>query len=667
MSRTTITQAAPLPAARSERAGLRWRSDALALAALTLVTLAALLLAYQVPSRSRINLGTSYAQPYINDFFPPEQNEQFNYAYSGADSEIRLPGIGRGSHTLFLRVSGWRPNEPQPALLNIYDDTRLLGSFRLADQKQVAPQTYQVALETTTGDVRLHLKTATFSPGSGDTRNLGVLLDYVEVESHGVAPGMGQLLGSLLAAIIGYLVLRLLALRPLPALLITLVGTGTLAWLLSSQRLWWTIYTNRLWGLLLGIALGILLLSRFLPWLWRVTGVALTPAHTRWLLRILALAALVKIGGTIYPQIIVYDQRYHVPRTELLLSGQFMKLLEPSDVTALNVTVGLEGGHLPYSPLWYILVAPFGLLGFDLGIVSNALNGTIDVSRSIMIAYLAMRLFERPAAALWAAGVYHLFEMPYYLLSWGNWPTQLGLWGALFLICAVAATFEQAAERRALILISIAALVSVLTYTVLGIMAFSMVGLLAVLELLRRTRPGVLRARTLILGLVIAETIAFLGYHVWYMPTILAETVPAIVDGILKPSRELHGSVRPSPLGMVAINWDYAINHLTWAVIGLVPVGVVLAFRQAKRGRLLLLAWLLMLVIYTIIDFAVAEVIFKQIFFVLPLFALLIGLLFGALWTQPRWYARLVPIGVSLYLASFVVDRWWFYVMVKRH
>ena len=347
----------------------------------------------------------------------------------------------------------------------------------------------------------------------------------------------------------------------------------------------------------------------------------------------------------------------------MLLSGEFLKLLVPSDVTALNTTVGLEGGHLPYSPLWYILVAPFGLLGADLGVASNALNGVVDVSRSIMICFLALRLFERPAAALWAAGIYHLFEMPYYLISWGNWPTQLGLWGGLLLICAVAATIEHTNQRRALVLLTAAALVSILTYTVLGVITFTMIGMLAVLELLRRTRPGAVRARTLVLGLIIAEVCAFVAYHVWYAPTMFAETLPAIIDGIRNPSQELHGAARPTPLGMIQINWDYTVNHMTWPLVALLPIGAFLVFRQAKRGQLLMVAWLLTLAVFTIFDFAV----FKHIFFTLPLFALFIGVLFGALWVQPRWYAKLVPIGVSLLLASFIVERWWFYIMVKRH
>src|SRR6185503_11258486 len=152
-----------------------------------------------------------------------------------------------------------------------------------------------------------------------------------------------------------------------------------------------------------------------------------------------------------------------------------------SRVTLLGATVGLEGGHFPYSPLWYLITAPFGLLGADLGIASNALNAALDVSRSLLIAYLALRLFENQRAALFAAGIYHLLPMPYYLLSWGNWPTQLGLWGALLLIAVVAATFEHPGERATLALLTGAALVAMLTYTVLGIVAFTMIGMLALL------------------------------------------------------------------------------------------------------------------------------------------------------------------------------------------
>lgn len=653
-------------AARPVRS-VRLRADTFAIVSLLILGTLGVFLAYLGPSVARIDLGTSYAQIYSDDFFNPEKNNEFDYAYTGAASEIRLPGIGRGTHTLRLRISGWRPTEPEPALLSVYNHDQLIGRFQLADQRQVAPQTYELALPNLGDDASLRFTSSTFSPGNGDNRKLGVVVDWVEVRSIGVAPPFWQLINVLLAGVLGFVLLRQFGVRQLAALVIALAVVGTLAWLLAEQRLWWTVYTARFWGLLLGLNLAAPLLCRLLPWLWRVGGVSMSQRHTRWLVGILVVAALVKIGGVLYPQIIVYDQRYHVPRTEMVLNGQFLKLLVPSDVTALSVTVGIEGGHLPYSPLWYLLVAPFGFFGVDLGIASNVLNGVIDVSRSILIAYLALRLFERPLVALWAAGVYHLFEMPYYLISWGNWPTQLGLWGGLLLICAVAATLEHANDRRTFAVLTAGAVASMATYTVLGVVTFSMIGMLAVMEVLRRTRPGLLRGRTLVAGLIAAEAVVFLVYHIWYVPTILADTLPAVVSGIANPSEQLHGAERPSPLGMTQINWDYTLNHLTWAVVALLPVGAVMAFRQAKRGRLLIAAWLLTLAAFTVFDFAVVEMIFKHIFFSLPLFALFVGLVFGALWSQPQWLVRLVPVGICLYLATFIVERWWFYIMVKRH
>ncbi|MBC8160599.1 MAG: hypothetical protein H7Z42_05200 [Roseiflexaceae bacterium] len=667
MSRSILTGTTALPRAHTARSALRWRADLYALLALALLGIGSMLLAYQRATVMRLDVGTSYAAPYLNDFFKPEQNDQFDYAYSGAESEIRLPGIGAGVHTLLLRVSGWRPEQPEPALLQVYEGQRLLGSFHLADQTQVAPETYRLALHTTSGNALLRLTTSTFTPSAADQRPLGVLVDWVELHSHGVAPEAGQLLHVLLIGLLAYTLARQLGARPLVAFAIALVAVVGVAWLLADQRLWWTIFTRRLWGLLLGICLAVPLLERALPWLWRVGGVAFSARQTRWLIGILAVAAVWKIGGVLYPQIIVYDQRYHVPRTEMVLAGDFLKLLVPSDVTALSVTVGFEGGHLPYSPLWYLLAAPWGLFGGDLGIASNALNGVVDVSRSILIAYLALRLFENPLAALWAAGVYHLFEMPYYLISWGNWPTQLGLWGGLFFICVIAATAERASDRRTLALLGLGALVAIGTYTVMGVIAFAMVAMMAAFEWLRRTPFGAQRGWALLLALLIGEAIAFGLYHIWYVPVIWAETVPALVRRVTEPTPEMHGEPRPAFFEMIKISWDYTLNHMSWPAMLLIPVGGYLAFRQAKRGRLIMLAWLAALVVFSIVDAAIVAMIFKHIFFTLPLFALFLGVLFAALWHSPRLAARLVPVGVCLYLASFVAERWWFYIMEKRH
>jgi hypothetical protein len=211
-------------------------------------------------------------------------------------------------------------------------------------------------------------------------------------------------------------------------------------------------------------------------------------------------------------------------------------------------------------------------------------------------------------------------------------------------------------------------LVAILTYTVVGIVSFTLIVALAVLEWLQRhNRLGVLRARTLLGSLVVAEICAFALYHVWYVPTIFAETLPAIARTMTSGQRELNGAPKPGLIGDLAVNGSYALNHLTWMAVALIPVGAALAWRRAQLARSLLIAWALTLVVYALFSWAVADMIFKHIFFVLPLIALCMALVHAALWWGRGWAARLVSIAALLYLAAVCAERWYGYIMIKRH
>ncbi len=645
---------------RAIRRAIDWRADLPPLLLVLLLTAVATILAYRVPTNSHLELGTSYARPYLSGFTEPEANQQYDYAFTTADAEIRFPGVGTGVHRLRVRMTG--PAGVAPPQLTLQADRRVVGSFTLRPH----PATYHL-LAPSDGDLAVRWFSPTFVPGGDDTRRVGVVVDWAAAQPLQVHAAPGQLLNLLAVALLSYLLLRQLGLRPPGALALAGLAVLALAGLLATERIWWTIYTPRLAGLLLGLNLALPPARALTRWAWARGGVALDARGERWLWRILMLAALVKIGGVIYPQIIVFDERWHVPRTQMVLDGQFVDLIVPSRVTLLGATVGLEGGHFPYSPLWYLLTAPLGMLGADLGIASNVLNAALDVSRSLLIAYLALRLFESRRAALFAAGIYHLLPMPYYLLSWGNWPTQLGLWGALLLIAIVAATFERPGDRRTLALLTAAAALAMLTYTVVGIVAFTMIGMLALMEWLRRRDPeGVLRGRTMIVALIAAELIAFLAYHIWYVPTILAQTLPAITQAVAS-DHELDGAPKAGLLANLGWNWGYAQNHLTWAVIPLIPIGLVLAWRRAGRARGLLVAWALILPVYSLFSWLVADMIFKHLFFLLPLVALCMGLVHAALWSRGRWAGRLVSVATLLYLAAFCFERWYGYIMIKRH
>lgn len=252
--------------------------------------------------------------------------------------------------------------------------------------------------------------------------------------------------------------------------------------------------------------------------------------------------------------------------------------------------------------------------------------------------------------------------MPYFLISWGNWPTQLGLWGTLVLIAVVLAYNDRPAEHRALWGVAAAASLAMLTYTVVGIMAFTMMGIYALFELVRRETLALHRGRLILLGLAIAEGVAFLIYHMWYVPVIVAETVPAI--GTALSQRVSRADAPPLPTPM--IDGAFMLNHLTWPGILLILGGAVLAWSAVRRAHGLLIGWWAVLLLYSLVSWNIADMILKQVFFMLPLAALCMALAIDWLWRQ-QWIGKTAVVLSLVYLSLRLADRWYEYIMVKRH
>jgi len=605
----------------------------------------------------QIDIGTTYALPYIEGFHGLERNQRFSYSFTKDEARVSFPGIGSSWTTLIIRASGYRPEGVSSAELVI--DTQEIEPIKVSLRSDIAR--YYILLPPGDDDLNIHLTSSTFTTPN-DPRQLGVVIDWIAAYQLEYGWPFWQAIHLALIGGLGYWLLRRLAVERALASVIVVTVLITLGGLLATFRIWWAIFTPMLWGLLVGLHVCLGPLRSFTRFAFARGGETLPQWHEMWLWRIVLLAALIKIGGVIYPQTIVYDERWHVPRTQLVLDGRFMELVVPSRVTLLGETVGFEGGHFPYSPLWYLITAPFGLIGIDLGLASNVLNTALDVSRSLFIAYIALRLFGRPGLAVAAAGCYHLLLMPYFLISWGNWPTQLGLWGTLVLIAVVLAYDDQPGERQALWGVAAAAALAMLTYTVVGIMAFTMMGIYALFELIRRETKAIQRGKLLLLGLAIAEGIAFVIYHVWYVPVIVTETLPAISSALSQRVVRAEASPLPTP----AIDGAYMFNHLTWPGIVLIVGGAILAWSAARRAHGLLFGWWAVLVLYSLVSWNIADMILKQVFFMLPLAALCMALALEWLWKQ-WWIGRTAVVLTLVYLALRVADRWYEYIMVKRH
>jgi len=66
------------------------------------------------------------------------------------------------------------------------------------------------------------------------------------------------------------------------------------------------------------------------------------------------------------------------------------------------------------------------------------------------------------------------------------------------------------------------------------------------------------------------------------------------------------------------------------------------------------------------VSWNIADMILKQVFFMLPLAALCMALALEWLWKQ-WWIGRTAVVLTLVYLALRVADRWYEYIMVKRH
>ncbi|MGQ9550670.1 MAG: hypothetical protein ACUVWS_18810 [Roseiflexus sp.] len=550
----------------------------------------------------RLDIGTTYARSYLEGFHDLERNQRFSYSFTKEQASISFPGIGSGWTMLLFRADGYRPAGASPADLVIA--TQGIQPIHLRLRSDTAH--YYLLLPPGDDDLNMHLTGSTFSPAD-DPRRLGVAIDWIAAYQLEYGWPFWQAVHMALIGGLGYWLLRRVAVAPQTATVMVIAALIISGGLLAFFRIWWAIFTPTLWALLLGLHICLGPMRTFTRFAFARGGETLPQWHETWLWRIVLLAALVKIGGVIYPQTIVYDERWHVPRTRLVLEGRFLELLIPGRVTLLGETVGFEGGHFPYSPLWYLITAPFGLIGIDLGLASNVLNTALDVSRSLLIAYIALRLFGQPGLAVTAAGCYHLLLMPYFLISWGNWPTQLGLWGALVLIAVVLAYDNQPGERRALWGIAAAAVLAMLTYTVVGIMAFTMMGIYALFELIRRETLALRRGKTILLGLAIAEGAAFLIYHMWYVPVIVAETVPAIRSAL----DQRIGRADTPPLPTPMIDGAFMLNHLTWPGIILILGGAIMIWSATRRAHGLLIGWWVVLIIYSLVSWNIADMILK--------------------------------------------------------
>lgn len=216
---------------------------------------------YQISMPYAVRLGEEGDSSYIDGFYEPESNPYDTYRWSEKTAVVRFPGIGcPQALTMRMRMNGARPGGiALPQVILKVNGTRVT---QFAPEGHMKVYEFRIPRETTgcSGDVELEIDSETYSPGGGDLRELGVMVDWVVAlpERGGIVLPAPLPLASL--AVVATIVFLRLRMRQFPREIVValVVGATIVAGLLFAfHRIQVTRWS---WQVLLLTAIGYLAL-----------------------------------------------------------------------------------------------------------------------------------------------------------------------------------------------------------------------------------------------------------------------------------------------------------------------------------------------------------------------------------------------------------------------
>jgi hypothetical protein len=379
----------------------------------------------------------------VSGVYPPERDEAsgLTFAWSGADSVVRLPGLDRGrTWTLDLRVRGGRPVPADNPEITILADGVTLSTHRTSEQFEDIRVTIPARRERRGLTVGLR-STKTFVPGPADPRPLGVLLDRLSLTPDGVVlvPRAALNAASGSAAALGAAI-ALLGVTAGSAIGGAVLLSAGAAAVIARGFGPFTDYPDTVIALGFWIALAL-------------AGLSLAVRYRRPPLRNTARFAAAFSAGALFlkllvllhPNMPVGDAMFHAHRFQGVLNGN------------LFFTSIAPGGYaFPYPPGLYVFAAPlagFVRRGFGDMALLRVITSSIDAAAALLLYTIVARAWSNRLAAAMAAAIYHLIPLDLAVLTTGNLTNafaQSAAVGALALMAS--GTGRVAAAGLALVL-----------------------------------------------------------------------------------------------------------------------------------------------------------------------------------------------------------------------
>ena len=449
----------------------------------------------------------------VAGIYPPERDDasQLTFAWTSGDAVVRLPGLDRGTDwRLDLRVRGARAGGDNPDLTVLADGvavSTVKTGVDWTDVSVVIPQR---------GDRRgltLGLRpSATFVPGPGDPRPLGVVLDRLALtpDQLVVIPRPALAAASIASAAMGgaLAVLGVTAGSAIGGAVLLSAGAASV---IARGFGPFTTYPDTVTRLGIWIALALALLSLAVEY-WRGQPLRQT---ARFAAAFSAAALFLKLLVLLHPNMPIGDAMFHAHRFQAVLAGN------------LYFTSVAPGGYaFPYPPGLYVFAAMFaGMVrrgASDMALL-RIIATAVDVVAALVLYRIVDVAWRNRLAAAMAVALYHLIPVELGVLTTGNLTNAFAQSVAVLALALMCAA--PMATRRWTVTIALAFALAAAYLSHTGTLAILFVATIAIAALLAiRGGAPERRGAMLIFGATaVAATVAVGLYYAHFMDTYRAE------------------------------------------------------------------------------------------------------------------------------------------------
>jgi len=639
-------------------------------------------LAYQVPLDFRFKPEPNFTayHLYTLSFNKPEANGDFGFSWTSDESYLRFPGVGRlpaSKLELTMEVGGRPSNLPLPTV-EVWIDGRKIGQAKVEPGAKVYRFDYRPEGRQLKGDLLFTLKVSDAFQVKDHNLPLGVVVREVRLQggaenNRPVWPALPQLALLLTGLVVFYLAMIRAGWSAIgSAAWAGLLACGA-ALALALARLHLTPAIESLFmSLLLAYPLLVIGLRVTRYWLGS-SGQKSEVGNQRlkqpfaWLGLIFVATFVVKAAGLNHPAFVTIDHWFRVHQILRFWDTPLQFWQQYFNVSTGQTVTGQDGGSavlgqwglaisLPYSPLFYLFAAPFGLIwpSHDPNLLAavNLLATWLEASSVFLIFLIACEAFREvwaEQAGLITAALYGFYPLSFLLFSDGGYNSILAHWLTLLFVALLfkPQTQEPFWHNLALVLTLAAALLAhTSTLLLLGSLVITSL-LLAGLAAKVQPRTSLLadlsfRKRPFGLILLTGFGLAFGLYYGWYIIPFVRDSLPAILGKLgsgnigqdrAKLGTELlsgfwpqlweHFRLFPFLLTLLAL-LSYVLRARS-KPSALVQPGSSLQSSTFSPSRLIvncfLLAWLLVFLAFVLLDLKV-NLLQKHMLFVAPLLCL---------------------------------------------